>query len=96
MESILQALNEARKNEELIRIEQCYLEKTEVKSYRFKTSFPNGLKRHSVAAWFSTDYKKDGLYMSSKELATYIANVNSDRGGEGISYVVTRVQIEAE
>ena len=89
-------LNQAVQNGESIRIEQRYLGKTEVKTYRFKTGFPHGLKSHSVTAWYSTDFKHDGLYMSSSDLANYISNVNSGRGGRHISYSVDRITPELE
>lgn len=89
-------LNLAAKNGELIRVEQQYLGKTESKTYRFKTGFPNGLKSHSVTAWYSTDFKKDRLYMSSSELANYISNVNSGRGSRHITYEIERVVPELE
>ena len=86
---ILQILDEARKEQELIRVELHYRDKTEVKEYRFKIGFPNGLESHSVKGWYSTNFKDDGLYLSSKDFATYISNVNSCVGKD-ITYTVTR------
>ena len=89
-------LNQAANKGEIIRIEQRYFGKTEVKTYRFKTGFPNGFKSHSVTGWFSTDFKHDGLYMSSSDLANYISTVNGGRGGLHITYLVERIAPERE
>ena len=84
-------LNQAASKGEIIRVEQRYFGKTEVKTYRFKTGFPNGFKSHSVTGWYSTDFKHDGLYMSSRDFANYISNVNGGRGGLHITYLVERI-----
>lgn len=91
---IMNELNASSVKGESIRIEQQYLGKTEVKTYRFGTKFPNGFRSHSVTGWYSTDFKQDRLYMTSAELAKYISAVNSGRGGRGISYLVERVSPE--
>lgn len=93
---IMNELNEAAVKGESIRIQQQYLGKTEVKTYRFGTKFPNGFKSRSVTGWYSTDFKQDGLYMSSRELANYISAVNSGRGGHHISYLIERITPERE
>ena len=84
-------LNTAAKKGELIKIEQRYLGKAKTKTYRYRTGFPYGLKAHSVTGWFSTDFKYDGLFMSSTDFANYLSTVISGQGGLHISYSVERI-----
>lgn len=87
-------LNEVRMAKDVVRVRQvCFGEETE-KVYRFKVGFPNGFKGSSVSAWYSVDWRKDRLYMTTREFANYIANVNSGKGGQNIVYQVERLTQE--
>lgn len=73
-----------------ITIDQTWSDGERSTTYEYAAKFPDGFSSGSVTAWYSTNWREDGQYMTTKELATYISNVNSGRGGRNIKYLVRK------
>ena len=86
---IANILNCIKKSGKSVVIRQFYPGGNSIKAYKYKTGFPHGVRGKSVTGWYSVNFKEDRLWMSSKEMVTYIFNVNNGRGGAGISYNIT-------
>lgn len=87
-DEVFQILNDAKEAGKGIGIVQSYLGEVEIKTYRFSVRFPEGCVAKAVHAWYSDDWKNDRLDMTTHEMACYICDINSGRGGKGASCTV--------